>query len=173
MDPFLKGEVFDVSLVPVSISYERVLEETLYARELLGVPKPKESTSVSLLSVISCRTKHVCVFGEANMKDPLFLLQGLFKARRVLSEDYGSIHVYFGPPVSVRSLAEGRVNRNQFSLTPRCSSLQPGTQRTRLQNVDASSVSPGTSPGGPVRTFTALSTMPPTGWFERRRRTWS
>lgn len=47
MDPFLKGEVFDVHLVPVSISYERILEEALYARELLGVPKPKESTSVS------------------------------------------------------------------------------------------------------------------------------
>lgn len=47
MDPFLKGEVFDVSVVPVSISYERILEESLYARELLGVPKPKESTSVS------------------------------------------------------------------------------------------------------------------------------
>lgn len=46
MEPFFKGELFDVSLVPVSISYERVLEETLYARELLGVPKPKESTSV-------------------------------------------------------------------------------------------------------------------------------
>ena len=51
MDPFLKGEVFDVSLVPVSISYERILEEALYARELLGVPKPKESTSVSYLSI--------------------------------------------------------------------------------------------------------------------------
>lgn len=89
MDPFLKGEVFDVTLVPVSISYERILEEALYARELLGVPKPKESTS------------------------------GLFKARKILSEDYGSIHVYFGQPVSVRSLAEGRVNRCQFSLTPR------------------------------------------------------
>ncbi|XP_039980944.1 dihydroxyacetone phosphate acyltransferase [Xiphias gladius] len=89
MDPFLKGEVFDVSLVPVSISYERILEEALYARELLGVPKPKESTS------------------------------GLFKARKVLSEDYGSIHVYFGQPVSVRSLAEGRVNRCQFNLIPR------------------------------------------------------
>ncbi|XP_029984220.1 dihydroxyacetone phosphate acyltransferase isoform X2 [Sphaeramia orbicularis] len=89
MDPFLKGEVFDINVVPVSISYERILEETLYARELLGVPKPKESTS------------------------------GLFKARRVLSEDYGSIHVYFGQPVSVRSLAEGRVNRCQFNLTPR------------------------------------------------------
>lgn len=51
MDPFLKGEVFDVSLVPVSISYERILEEALYARELLGVPKPKESTSVSLFHI--------------------------------------------------------------------------------------------------------------------------
>ena len=47
MDPFFKGEVFDLNLVPVSISYERILEESLYARELLGVPKPKESTSVS------------------------------------------------------------------------------------------------------------------------------
>ncbi|KAF3850171.1 hypothetical protein F7725_019890 [Dissostichus mawsoni] len=73
MDPFLKGEVYDVHVVPVSISYERILEETLYARELLGIPKPKESTS------------------------------GLFKARKVLSEDYGSIHVYFGQPVSVRN----------------------------------------------------------------------
>lgn len=89
MDPFLKGEVFDINLIPVSISYERILEEGLYAREMLGVPKPKESTS------------------------------GLFKARKVLSEDYGSIHVYFGHPVSVRSLAEGKVNRCQFSLTPR------------------------------------------------------
>ena len=50
MDPVLKGEVYDVNLVPVSISYERILEESLYARELLGVPKPKESTSVSHLN---------------------------------------------------------------------------------------------------------------------------
>ncbi|XP_068433191.1 dihydroxyacetone phosphate acyltransferase isoform X2 [Clinocottus analis] len=96
MDPFLKGEVFDVSVVPVSISYERILEETLYARELLGIPKPKESTS------------------------------GLFKARKILSEDYGSIHVYFGQPVSVRSLAEGKVNRCQFNLVPRHIPGKPG-----------------------------------------------
>uniref|UniRef100_A0AAQ6AIR1 Phospholipid/glycerol acyltransferase domain-containing protein n=1 Tax=Amphiprion ocellaris TaxID=80972 RepID=A0AAQ6AIR1_AMPOC len=96
MDPFLKGEVFDVSLVPVSISYERILEEALYARELLGVPKPKESTS------------------------------GLFKARKVLSEDYGSIHVYFGQPVSVRSLAQNRVDRCQFNLIPRHIPRKPG-----------------------------------------------
>ncbi|XP_008287260.1 dihydroxyacetone phosphate acyltransferase isoform X2 [Stegastes partitus] len=96
MDPYLKGEVFDVSVVPVSISYERILEEALYAREMLGVPKPKESTS------------------------------GLFKARKVLSEDYGSIHVYFGQPVSVRSLAQNRVNRSQFNLTPRHIPRKPG-----------------------------------------------
>ncbi|XP_049445609.1 dihydroxyacetone phosphate acyltransferase isoform X2 [Epinephelus fuscoguttatus] len=96
MDPFLKGEVFDVNVVPVSISYERILEETLYARELLGIPKPKESTS------------------------------GLIKARKVLSEDYGSIHVYFGQPVSVRSLAQGKVNRCQFNLVPRHIPRRPG-----------------------------------------------
>uniref|UniRef100_A0A3P8UVZ2 Glyceronephosphate O-acyltransferase n=1 Tax=Cynoglossus semilaevis TaxID=244447 RepID=A0A3P8UVZ2_CYNSE len=96
LEPFFKGEVYDVTLLPVSISYERILEESLYARELLGVPKPKESTS------------------------------GLFKARKVLSEDYGSIHVYFGQPVSVRKLSEGRVKRSQFNLMPRHIPKRPG-----------------------------------------------
>ncbi|KAM6462317.1 dihydroxyacetone phosphate acyltransferase isoform 3-T3 [Liasis olivaceus] len=82
MDPFFKREVFDIYLVPVSISYERVLEELLYAYELLGVPKPKESTS------------------------------GLLKARKILNEDFGSIHVYFGQPVSLRTLEAGRMNRH-------------------------------------------------------------
>ncbi|XP_056620214.1 dihydroxyacetone phosphate acyltransferase [Triplophysa dalaica] len=98
MEPFFKGEVFDVSLVPVSISYERILEESLYARELLGVPKPKETTS------------------------------GLLKARRILSEDYGSMHVYFGHPVSVRSLAEGKVNRCQHNLLPRHIPQKPSAE---------------------------------------------
>ncbi|KAM7395057.1 hypothetical protein PAMA_006689 [Pampus argenteus] len=107
MDPFLKGEVYDVNLVPVSISYERILEESLYARELLGVPKPKESTS------------------------------GLFKARKVLSEDYGSIHVYFGQPVSVRSLVKGRVNRCQFSLEPRHIPRKPSEEIHSFVNDSA------------------------------------
>uniref|UniRef100_A0A8D0CXJ4 Glyceronephosphate O-acyltransferase n=1 Tax=Sander lucioperca TaxID=283035 RepID=A0A8D0CXJ4_SANLU len=107
MDPFLKGEVFDVNVVPVSISYERVLEETLYARELLGIPKPKESTS------------------------------GLFKARKILSEDYGSIHVYFGQPVSVRSLAQGKVNRCQFNLVPRHIPRRPSEDIASFVNDSA------------------------------------
>ncbi|XP_059838189.1 dihydroxyacetone phosphate acyltransferase [Hypanus sabinus] len=89
IEPFLMGEVFDMYLIPISISYERILEESLYAHELLGVPKPKESTS------------------------------GLLKARKILSENFGSIHVYFGQPVSVRSLATGIVRRSHYNLLPR------------------------------------------------------
>lgn len=46
MEPYLTGRLTDVMLVPISISYERTLEEELFSRELLGVPKPKESTKV-------------------------------------------------------------------------------------------------------------------------------
>ncbi|XP_058165527.1 dihydroxyacetone phosphate acyltransferase isoform X2 [Dasypus novemcinctus] len=89
MEPFFKREVFDTYLVPISISYDKILEETLYAYELLGVPKPKESTT------------------------------GLLKARKILSENFGSIHVYFGDPVSLRSLAAGRMERSPYNLAPR------------------------------------------------------
>ncbi|XP_069656890.1 dihydroxyacetone phosphate acyltransferase isoform X2 [Haliaeetus albicilla] len=89
MEPFLKREVFDTYLVPISISYERILEESLYAYELLGVPKPKESTS------------------------------GLLKARRILSDNFGTIHIYVGQPVSLRTLASGRINRCPYNLVPR------------------------------------------------------
>uniref|UniRef100_A0A8C5M7Q7 Glyceronephosphate O-acyltransferase n=1 Tax=Leptobrachium leishanense TaxID=445787 RepID=A0A8C5M7Q7_9ANUR len=89
MEPFFKGEVYDTYLVPISISYERILEESLYAYELLGVPKPKESTS------------------------------GLIKARRILNDNFGSIHVHFGQPMSLRSLASGRIHRSQYNLIPR------------------------------------------------------
>ncbi|XP_069340820.1 dihydroxyacetone phosphate acyltransferase isoform X2 [Eulemur rufifrons] len=89
MEPFFKREVFDTYFVPISISYDRILEETLYVYELLGVPKPKESTS------------------------------GLLKARKILSENFGSIHVYFGDPVSLRSLAAGRLSRSPYNLVPR------------------------------------------------------
>nr|KAF6399749.1 glyceronephosphate O-acyltransferase [Molossus molossus] len=89
MEPYFKREVFDTYLVPISISYDKILEETLYVYELLGVPKPKESTT------------------------------GLLKARRILSENFGSIHVYFGDPVSLRSLAAGRMSRSPYNLVPR------------------------------------------------------
>lgn len=46
LKPFFTAEVPDIIIVPINISYDRVLEEKLFAFELLGIPKPKESTSV-------------------------------------------------------------------------------------------------------------------------------
>ncbi|KAM7395543.1 hypothetical protein PAMA_007016 [Pampus argenteus] len=89
LEPYFKSEVYDVTLVPISISYDRVLEESLLAHELLGVPKPKESTT------------------------------GLLKASSVLQENYGSMHVNFGRPVSVRQLCQGKMDRCQYNLIPR------------------------------------------------------
>ncbi|KAF0023336.1 hypothetical protein F2P81_023966 [Scophthalmus maximus] len=89
LEPYFKSEVFDITLVPVSISYDRVLEESLLAHELLGVPKPKESTA------------------------------GLLKAGKVLQEDYGTMHVNFGRPLSVRQLCQGKINRCQYNSAPR------------------------------------------------------
>ena len=48
VEPYLDGRVPDVVMIPIGISYERTLEEELFARELLGVPKPKESTGVGV-----------------------------------------------------------------------------------------------------------------------------
>ncbi|KAJ1153997.1 hypothetical protein NDU88_006754 [Pleurodeles waltl] len=123
MEPFFKGEVFDTYLVPISISYERILEESLYAYELLGVPKPKETTS------------------------------GLLKARKILRENFGSIHVYFGQPVSLRTLSTGRVNRFQYNLVPRHLPQRPSQDmqvfvrdvafKMELQQIDNMVLNPG------------------------------
>jgi glycerone phosphate O-acyltransferase len=46
LEPYFRGDVPDIKICTVSITYERTLEEKLYAWEALGVPKPRESTSV-------------------------------------------------------------------------------------------------------------------------------
>ncbi|XP_002056467.4 dihydroxyacetone phosphate acyltransferase [Drosophila virilis] len=70
--PYFTGEVPDVMIVPVSVAYERVLEEQLFVYELLGVPKPKEST------------------------------KGFFKALKIIDERFGKMFLDFGEPISVR-----------------------------------------------------------------------
>lgn len=70
--PYFTGEVPDITIVPVSISYERVLEEQLFVYELLGVPKPKETT------------------------------KGFFKALKIIDERFGKMFVDFGKPISVK-----------------------------------------------------------------------
>ncbi|XP_053613520.1 dihydroxyacetone phosphate acyltransferase [Plodia interpunctella] len=71
--PLFAREVSDVTIVPVNISYDRLMEHGLFAYEHLGVPKPKESTG------------------------------GLLKSLYKLNDHYGNIYINFGAPLSVRS----------------------------------------------------------------------
>uniref|UniRef100_A0A0R3RWB6 PlsC domain-containing protein n=1 Tax=Elaeophora elaphi TaxID=1147741 RepID=A0A0R3RWB6_9BILA len=81
MEPFFRCQLYDLIVVPVTIDYDKVLEEFLYAYELFGFPKPRETTT------------------------------GLFKSREILSKRFGHIYVNFGEPVSVRKYFDGRINR--------------------------------------------------------------
>ncbi|KAK8786827.1 hypothetical protein V5799_023393 [Amblyomma americanum] len=89
LEMFFTSRVFDITVIPITITYDRTLEEKLYAFELLGVPKPKESTS------------------------------GLVKARGILSDDYGNIFIKFGTPLSVRQFCGRSIDRSVHSLHPR------------------------------------------------------
>ncbi|ESO96500.1 hypothetical protein LOTGIDRAFT_159917 [Lottia gigantea] len=89
LETYFKSHTPDIMIIPISISYDRVLEESLYAYELLGVPKPKESTS------------------------------GLLKARSILQEDFGCVHMFFGDPISIRQYSDGKVDRSSHNLAPR------------------------------------------------------
>uniref|UniRef100_A0A1I7W3U7 CBR-ACL-7 protein n=1 Tax=Loa loa TaxID=7209 RepID=A0A1I7W3U7_LOALO len=81
MEPFFQCRLYDLIVVPVTINYDKVLEEFLYAYELFGFPKPQETTT------------------------------GLFKSREILNKHFGHIYVNFGEPISVRKYFEGRINR--------------------------------------------------------------
>ncbi|XP_046413908.1 dihydroxyacetone phosphate acyltransferase [Neodiprion fabricii] len=78
LDALWKAEVPDIKFVPVSITYDRPLEELLFAYELLGVPKPPESTT------------------------------GLFKSLSVLQEPcaYGNAYINVAPPISARQFLD-------------------------------------------------------------------
>lgn len=51
LNVLLKSEVQDVTIIPISINYDRLLEDKLFSYELLGIPKPKETTLVSTLVI--------------------------------------------------------------------------------------------------------------------------
>lgn len=79
---FLQGARRDLYLVPVSIHYGRIAEESAYDAELSGQKKQKES------------------FGA------------LIKARSVLKQRHGTVYVSFAEPMSLReTLGEDRMRR--------------------------------------------------------------
>ena len=80
LDPFLKGDVPDVQICTISISYERTLEENLYAYEVLGIPKPKETTTGFLAAIDKIR-----------------------------GENFGRIYFHVNEPISVRDHLNRRI----------------------------------------------------------------
>lgn len=59
LEPYFMGEVHDLKIVPVSVSYEKPLEEQLFVYELLGIPKPKESTMGFLKAVTNLKNQNL------------------------------------------------------------------------------------------------------------------
>ena len=73
VNAFLHGVRRDLYLVPVSIAYERLVEEEAYKSELLGEEKPREN------------------------------LGALIRARSVLRTNYGKAYVSFAEPISLNA----------------------------------------------------------------------
>ncbi|KAF7267557.1 hypothetical protein GWI33_019226 [Rhynchophorus ferrugineus] len=82
------GHVSDILFVPVSINYDRILEESLFGFELLGIPKPKESTS------------------------------GFLKSLRIIKEKFGNMYVHFDTPISARDFFGSHLNHAGHRFGP-------------------------------------------------------
>lgn len=74
-DAIAEGAAKDIYFVPVSITYDRVLEEKSYLEEMGGKPKAKEKTT------------------------------DLWKLRKFLKGRYGKIYAHFEEPISWQSVA--------------------------------------------------------------------
>lgn len=89
LEPFFMGELYDLKVVPISISYEKPLEEQLFVYELLGIPKPKEST------------------------------KGFFKAISALkNKKYGRLFFDFGKPIHLNEYFYKKLDKFQHASTP-------------------------------------------------------
>ena len=89
LEPYFMGEVHDLKIVPVSVSYEKPMEEQLFVYELLGIPKPKESSL------------------------------GLFKAiTNLKSQNLGRIFFDFDEPISLNEYFGAKSNRFKHASEP-------------------------------------------------------
>ncbi|XP_047033623.1 dihydroxyacetone phosphate acyltransferase [Helicoverpa zea] len=86
--PYFAHEVTDITVVPVNISYDRLMEHSLFAYEHLGVPKPKESTG------------------------------GFLKALHTLNDHFGNIYINLGAPLSIREFLKNDTSHSQETLKP-------------------------------------------------------
>jgi glycerol-3-phosphate O-acyltransferase len=78
VDPVIDGSIQDVSFIPVSIGYEKIIEARSYAHELAGGKKKKEDVGT------------------------------LLSTTKVLRSRYGRVYVDFDEPISLRVFAASR-----------------------------------------------------------------
>ncbi|XP_023954941.2 dihydroxyacetone phosphate acyltransferase [Bicyclus anynana] len=93
--PYFAREVSDVTVVPVNISYDRVMEQTLFAYEHLGVPKPKETTG------------------------------GLLKSLHRLNDHFGNIYINLGDPISIKEYLDRSADQLVDKSIHSAESLKP------------------------------------------------
>lgn len=58
MAPYFDRKVDDLQIVPISISYDKVLEGELYTQEMMGESKAKESLNGLMRATKVCWLKH-------------------------------------------------------------------------------------------------------------------
>jgi len=88
LDAILAGKASDCMLVPISIGYDKIIETSNYANELLGTPKEKES------------------------------LWGVFSSSRLLQLKWGRVDVRVSKPFSLKNWIEEQVGmRERFDVT--------------------------------------------------------
>ncbi|XP_050068927.1 dihydroxyacetone phosphate acyltransferase [Anopheles maculipalpis] len=105
LEPLFMGEVPDLLIVPVSVSYDRPVEEQLFVYELLGVPKPKETT------------------------------RGLLKALSIVRENFGTIYLEFGDPLSAKDYFGDGLNRTRHTVAPTFAQTLAKEERDAIQNL--------------------------------------
>jgi len=87
LECYFRRQIDNLILIPITINYEKVLEDNLHANELLGIPKPKESKS------------------------------GLLKATQILKKSFGKMIVKFSEPIYIHDAYELFKKQEENKLT--------------------------------------------------------
>lgn len=122
LDSFHNRICEDLALIPVSISYDEVIEQSTYARELVGAQKEKEDA------------------------------RALLRSRRITRKNIGKVYVRLGEPVSVKEVFReaGILNlgekiilqKTAFDLCTRINKSTPITPKSILSTIVLGQSSP-------------------------------
>lgn len=100
-----EGNVGNVYFCPVSISYEKIVEESAYSRELSGAAKQEENVGA------------------------------VIKASRVLFSKHGRVYVRFAEPLSVQEYLAQYQREHGIAKLEESTAVAPGTTRHLLRQL--------------------------------------